>query len=843
MTNLFTLSLLVVIVINLLLGVVVLLTHARRLANRVFAFLSVVFALWLACQYFGATAQSEVWLTFWIRQACATSLVVPMLLHFLCCAVAQPGETFPRLLRLSWPWVAIAAAAALLSQTRFFLVGAQLPMAPNALGEPRYGPGFILFVGFWIISVVALLWSFFRSLAQAEGACRMELQIMSFGSLLGLVPGVFLVLVIPLLTGSSQSARFTPIGVAIWHGSIAYGIATRHIMGVGEFLRRVVTYALLIGFLSVLYVLAFRLVQSLPFEGDGLRQTAAHVAAAIAVALTLAPANAFLRRGTNRLFDDGHDELSHLLQQGGELARSITTVDALLQDFGRLLQESLGLSHVCVYLRSGPRFVLHTRMGAPGAAEVVSPNEPLLRALQAERYPLLRDVLRRSGSTPLQRQAERALTRLDAEVALALYSTNGLVGFLLLGRRRSGRIFGQREEDTLRFLGDQMGIAIENATLYTQLRDAQLYDEVLLDNLVTGVVAADAKGRVTVCNREAQRILQVAGTDSFIGRPAADLLPKPMWDEVQATLASGRDVRDRNLVLRPQSPDEKPVRFATAVFGGEGSVASGVLLVVQDTSAIRKLEEQVRRSDRLASIGTLAAGMAHEIKNPLVCLKTFIQLLPSRYDDPDFRNNFTPLLGNEVERINTIVLQLLNFSRPVNPTLVPLSLHDTLDAAWQLAAQQIRAKGLVFERQYNAVRDDLLGDQNLLGQVFLNLLLNGIDAMENGGMLTVSTRTVDRQDPAWHQRPPEADAWIEVLVRDTGRGIAPEHRERIFDPFFTTKDTGTGLGLSVAHGIVLEHRGLIDVESVPGTGTCFRVLLPLLAVSSGNVADEQKGAT
>ena len=843
MTNLFNISLLVVIVINLLLGVVVLLTHVRRLANRVFAFLSLVFALWLACQYFGATAQSEVWLMFWIRQACATSLVVPMLLHFLCCAVAQPSETFPRLLRLSWPWVVIAGAAAILSQTRFFLVGAQLPMSPNALGEPHYGPGFILFVGFWIISVVALLWSFFRSLARAEGACRMELQIMSFGSLLGLVPGVFLVLVIPLFTGSSQSARFAPIGVAIWHSSIAYGIATRHIMGVGEFLRRAITYALLTGFLSVLYVLAFRLVQSLPFEAEGLRQTAAHVAAAIAIALTLAPANTFLRRGANRLFDDGHDELSHLLQQGGELARSITTVDALLHDFGRLLRASLGLSHVRVYLRSGPHFVLHTRMGAAEAAEVVDEHEPLLRALQSERYPLLRDVLRRSGSTPVQRRAERALARLDAEAAFALHAKSGLVGFLLLGRRQNGQIFGQREEDTLRFLGDQMGIAIENATLYTQLRDAQLYDEVLLDNLVTGVVAADAEGRVTVCNREAQRILQVAGTDSVIGRPAAEILPKPMWDEVHANLVSGRDVRDRDLVLRPKSPDEKSVRFATAVFGGDGSVASGVLLVVQDTSAIRKLEEQVRRSDRLASIGTLAAGMAHEIKNPLVCLKTFIQLLPSRYDDPDFRNNFTPLLGNEVERINTIVLQLLNFSRPVNPTLVPLSLHDTLDAAWQLAAQQIRAKGLVFERQYNAVRDRLLGDQSLLGQVFLNLLLNGIDAMENGGKLTVSTRTVDRQDQAWHQGLQEVDAWIEVLVCDTGRGIAPENRERIFDPFFTTKDTGTGLGLSVAHGIVLEHRGLIDVESVPGTGTCFRVLLPLLAASSGNVADERKGAT
>ena len=485
--------------------------------------------------------------------------------------------------------------------------------------------------------------------------------------------------------------------------------------------------------------------------------------------------------------------------------------------------------------------MLHTRLGLGEAADAIDETDPLLSALQDGRYPSLRDVLRRAGGTPLQRQAERTLARLGAEAAVALHSKNGLVGFLLLGRRQNGRIFGQREEDALMFLGNQMGIAIENATLYTRLHDARIYDEVLLDNLATGVVAADTEGRVTVFNREAQRILQVTGADTAIGRAAAEILPGPIWEELHASLLSRKDVRDQDLVLRPRSPEEQSVRFSTAVFGGDGSVASGVLLVIQDTSALRKLEEQVRRSDRLASIGTLAAGMAHEIKNPLVCLKTFVQLLPTQYDDPDFRNTFTPLLGKEVERINAIISQLLNFSRPVKPMLVPLSLHAALDDAWQLAVQQIKAKGLVFDRQYHAERDRLLGDQRLLGQVFLNLFLNGIDAMESGGTLTVSTLIIDRADQPWHHGLRDTDAWIEVQVRDTGRGIPPENREQIFDPFFTTKDNGTGLGLSVAHGIVLEHHGLINVESVPGTGTCFRVLLPLLSGSVGRDDHETKG--
>jgi len=841
MTNLFLIELLAVIAINVLLGVVVLFTHVRRLANRVFAILSLVFALWLFCQYAGSTTESEIWLAFWIRQSCAVSVYIPLVFHLLLCAVAQSDVTLARLMSRMWFWVTASVGVIVLCQTRFFLVGARLPTSANAIAEPVYGPGFFLFVGFWLVTVVVLVWSCFRALSRVEGVCRLELQILSAGSVFTLVPGILFVLLIPLFTGSAQSARYTPIAVAIWHGVIAYGIATRHIMGVGEFLRRIVMIALLVGFLAVLYVLTFHVVCRLPVENDDTRQTVAHVAAAIVVALTLAPANAFLRRGADRLFDDGHDELSRLLHQGGDLARSITTVDALFHDFCRLLQESLGLSHVRVYLHSGTRFVAHTSMGAVNAGEVVGESDPLPLALRSGRYPILRDVLRRAGGTPLQMKAERALARLDAEAAVALHSKNGLAGFLLLGRRQKGKIFGRREEDALMLLGDQMGIAIENATLYTRLQDARMYNEVLLDNLVTGVVAADTQGHITVCNREAQRILQVAGPDAVIGRPAEEILPRPMWEELRSSLLSGKDVRDRDLALRPQLPDEQSVRFATAVFGGEGRVASGVLLVVQDTSAIRKLEEQIRRSDRLASIGTLAAGMAHEIKNPLVCLKTFVQLLPSRYDDPDFRNTFIPLLGNEVERINAIVSQLLNFSRPVKPTLVPLSLHAALDAAWQLAAQQIKSKGLVFERQYNAGRDRLLGDQRLLGQVFLNLFLNGIDAMERGGKLTVSTLTVPCPEQPWHYGVPGAPEWIEVRVSDTGRGIAPEDRQRIFDPFFTTKDNGTGLGLSVVHGIILEHQGLIDVESVLGTGTCFRVLLPLLGFADGNDEHETKG--
>ncbi|MFZ4395839.1 MAG: two-component system sensor histidine kinase NtrB, partial [Kiritimatiellia bacterium] len=263
-----------------------------------------------------------------------------------------------------------------------------------------------------------------------------------------------------------------------------------------------------------------------------------------------------------------------------------------------------------------------------------------------------------------------------------------------------------------------------------------------------------------------------------------------------------------------------------AIFSGQADAVMGALLVLQDISALRRLEEQVRRNDRLASIGTLAAGMAHEIKNPLVSLKTFAQLLPERYDDPDFRATFGPLLHDEVNRIDQLVGQLLDFSRPVKVSLVSTSLHTVLDAALQLIAQPSKTRRLTLVRAFDAPEARVCGDERLLRQVFVNLLLNGIEAMQPGGTLTVGTRAAARPATAWREGQ-QTDDWIEAYVSDTGSGIAPADRTRIFDPFFTTKPSGTGLGLSIVHGIVWDHFGTIDVESAPGQGTCFRVTLPL----------------
>ncbi|HMP75869.1 MAG TPA: ATP-binding protein, partial [Kiritimatiellia bacterium] len=276
--------------------------------------------------------------------------------------------------------------------------------------------------------------------------------------------------------------------------------------------------------------------------------------------------------------------------------------------------------------------------------------------------------------------------------------------------------------------------------------------------------------------------------------------------------------------------EERPVRYSTASFTSHTGKQLGALLVLEDLTTLRKLENQVRRTDRLASIGTLSAGMAHEIKNPLVTLKTFTQLLPERYQDADFRDTFSSLVGQEVKRIDSIVNQLLRFARPAKPSLHPTRIHEVLDNTLRLVHQQLKQKQISLHREYQAESDLIQGDNDLLVQAFLNFFLNAIDAMENGGVLTIRTEHIETETNQLTLAGRLAtETRLRIAIMDNGVGIKTADIAHVFDPFFTTKSSGTGLGLSVSHGIITEHRGIIDVESEPGKGSTFYLFFPLAA--------------
>jgi signal transduction histidine kinase len=233
---------------------------------------------------------------------------------------------------------------------------------------------------------------------------------------------------------------------------------------------------------------------------------------------------------------------------------------------------------------------------------------------------------------------------------------------------------------------------------------------------------------------------------------------------------------------------------------------------------LKRSKSYIRRADRLASLGTLTAALAHEIRNPLVAIKTLTQLLPERLEDDEFRGQFLQIAAGEVDRIASLVEELLSFTRPSDPKLDFENINTILDGMILLVSTETKKKQVDILRSYASDLPHVQIDREQIKQVFLNILLNAVQATSKNGKITVKTRSFIK---------PGGEPFIQVECTDTGCGISPEHIEEIFNPFFTTKTAGSGLGLSISHQIVQDHRGYIDVESQFGKGSSFFVNLPV----------------
>jgi signal transduction histidine kinase len=251
------------------------------------------------------------------------------------------------------------------------------------------------------------------------------------------------------------------------------------------------------------------------------------------------------------------------------------------------------------------------------------------------------------------------------------------------------------------------------------------------------------------------------------------------------------------------------------------TVATGVAVALENArlyEELRNSQIMLARTDRLAAVGTLAAGIAHEIRNPLVAVQTFVQLLPEQIDDPEFRTTFLELTNSELARVSTLINDLMTFARPSPAVLDEADLNELAAQVVRLLAGQAKKREVTLTAQLSPGDLRCVVDQGQIKQVFMNLLMNALQATPAGGAVTISTSAV---------RETAGEGYCMIEVRDTGSGIPPEQKEQIFDPFFTTKDSGVGLGLFITHQIIKEHSGSIDVESEVGQGTRFLIRLPM----------------
>jgi len=409
-------------------------------------------------------------------------------------------------------------------------------------------------------------------------------------------------------------------------------------------------------------------------------------------------------------------------------------------------------------------------------------------------------------------------------------SKEGTIAVLALGRRESGEPLSSEDTTLLGAVAGQAATALENGRLYRQLglkaRELERlreFSDNVLQSLDDGLVVVDLDGRIRWWNRAIEQLYGVPAS-AAIGRPLAEVFDRKFVEAVSAALRDQPDGASLNRVplVSRRGPDDRLLLHVTAVplrQQRESSVeVTGSILILEDITARVQLEEQLQVSEKMASIGLLAAGVAHEVNTPLTGISSFTQMLLENADPDDHRTKLLEKIERQTFRAAKIVNGLLNLSRQGaqgSSERGPVDLNGVINDVLALLEHQLETGRVKVRRELAASPIVLDGVEYKLQQVFLNLFLNARDAMRSGGWLLVSTRV-------------DQDAAV-VEIADTGSGIPSEHLARIYDPFFTTKaiGQGTGLGLSIAYGIVREHDGTMDVESHLGQGTRFLLRLPL----------------
>jgi hypothetical protein len=398
-----------------------------------------------------------------------------------------------------------------------------------------------------------------------------------------------------------------------------------------------------------------------------------------------------------------------------------------------------------------------------------------------------------------------------------------VIAVLGVGRKDGLDPLNSEEVDTLKTLAAQAATAIMNGQLYRslaekadELRGLKDYNENILESLDSGIVVLDLDARVVRWNRAMEGLYGRARAD-VLGQPLDAVFPEAFMEAMRGSLVLGdhdQIAHVYKLHLPTADGRSQMVNLSVAPFQAAPGERCGTILILDDITARIRLEEQLQHTEKMASVGLLAAGVAHEVNTPLAGISSYTQLLRGQLDESDPRQQVLEKIEKQSFRAAKIINGLLNFSRSSGTEFDRVDVNKVLADVLALVEHQLDGSRIRVRRELAEALPAVRGNENRIQQVFFNLILNARDAMPSGGWLTLRTHADDET--------------VVVEVRDTGHGIRREHIRRIYDPFFTTKGIGkgTGLGLSVSYGIVQEHGGAIFVESDPGQGTTFQVALP-----------------
>jgi len=682
---------------------------------------------------------------------------------------------------------------------------------------------------------VILIWRFLTS---RQMIVRQRLKWAMWGTL----ASVFPILVFQIarrflyLPEDTLSTAITTLPLALIPLSFGHSVVRYRLMDVDVVVRRALVYAMttvaiamMIGAVA-LGLVFFAVGQDLSRTEITLRALIAIIAMAAIIMLS-EPLKHFLQERADRFFYGTRYDLRQGLLDFGRTLSATTAMGPLLESLSARLTEVLDVEKVAIFVEDnsvdgGYRIARSSGLG--DAFKMPSDFKQMIREKSAER-----GVVRADEFEPLEADASEVNgngkhpVRQELHYFVPCVVRSKMVAVIGLGRGRDGSLLSSEDLDILKTVSGYIAVAIENSRLYQEQRAhteelalLKEFNESIVESVNVGLIAVDEDGRIKRCNSTFEEMMGFSREEA-IGKVVDDvfepsfaanlgnILGKSRWHLTEIRNAyklHTTDRRGRSLILN----------VAVAPLRSVSNSQTGAIVVLENVSSRVKLEETLQQSEKLSSIGLLAAGVAHEVNTPLTGVSSYTQMLLGMIPDTDPKHELLKKMQRQTDRASNIVGNLLNFSRTGNAfETAEIDINKLLDDTLQLLEPQLRRSNIQVVKEYASPPPLVLGNGGKMQQVFTNLILNARDALFEGGLITLRTSVGELDE-------------VNIAVQDDGEGIPAANLKKIFDPFFTTKGVGngTGLGLAVTYGIVQEHGGTIEVQSEAGEGTTFTLVFP-----------------
>ena len=678
----------------------------------------------------------------------------------------------------------------------------------------------VYFVIYFTAAAVVFLYSYRHA---DRPILRQQLKWVTRGTILAIAPYT-LFYAIPYALGLS-GIKSSVLFLGVLPLTFGYAIVRYRLMDVDLIFKRGMAYALAAATIACAYFTIVALIGVfVNTRVPGAGTTAGLVLAIAVTALLFEPLRNWIQGRMDRLFYRQRYDYRHTLIEFGRELNAETDLDKMLTAVVDQLSRTLLVDRMAIFLaHEQESFVLAKSFGIQQTGQLDLGFLGAPRPENAEGHLFFENthnVPRESSG------AQETIARLDLNYYIPCRAQKHTVAVLALGKTIEGDFLSSEDVELLETLAGYLAIAIQNARLYASLEQkiAQYerlkdFNENIVESINVGVLAVDLEDRIESWNSQME-VMYALPRWQALTRPLGEVLSGGFAQEFYRLRQSPGIHNLYKFRLATPTGETRIVNVAIAPLVTKKFSVVGRLIIMDDITERVELEAQLSQSDKLSSIGLLAAGVAHEVNTPLAVISSYAQLLSKQLQGDEQKSALLDKITRQTFRASEIVNNLLNFSRTSAAEFTEVDINKVILDTLNLLEHQFKTTKIRVQDELTPQLPTIQGNAGRLQQVFLNLFLNAKDAMPGGGTLKIATYNGDG---------------ISVVVSDSGSGIAQEHIQRIYDPFFTTKASaqdgerrGTGLGLSVTYGIIQEHAGKIRVESAPEEGTTFYLQFPLV---------------